>query len=333
MCFIEKYSIIVGMDRKIENEIAKRNIYNEDDSGRIYFIVLLAPMLLSLLFAFIGMQIANGQEIEYSSVTSSVWYQVSYTILNFGLIFLIYFLYNKTKKISYNAIKLNFKMKWHTYLLLIGIGVLSLFGIQYFVGAVDKFLELIQFPLDSGLPIINPTNWGMYFAALLLLAFIPAVEEELIFRGIIFNGLRSRFKDYQAILISAAMFAVMHANLQQLVYPFLLGIIMAWVVMRTGSMVSSVIVHFTNNAIVVTLAFIKNMTGWEMSFINKWWFYIISILLVCVTFAIYFLIDMFYFKHKNKEEVEKKNTSLKPLVASWILGATLFITTLILSFT
>lgn len=321
------------MERKIENEISKRNIYNEDDSGRIFFIALLTPIALSLLFAFIAMQIANGQEVEYSAVTSNIWYQVIYTILNFGLYLIVYFLYNKSKKISYNAIKLNFKMKWHTYLLLIGVGILSLFGIQYFVGAFDKFLEVIKFPLDNGLPVINPTNWRTYFLALLLLAFIPAIEEELIFRGIIFNGLRSRFKDYQAILISAAMFAIMHANLQQLVYPFLLGIIMAWIVMRTGSVVSSMIVHFTNNAIVVTFAFIKNMTGWEMSFINKWWFYIIALLLLCATFGIYFLIDRYYFKHKSKEEVEKKSTSLKPLVVSWILSASLFITMLILNFT
>ena len=299
--------------------------------ARFFYWPLLC-LLLSLLLSLIASQIANGQEIEYSVVTSNIWFQVSYILLNFGLYILIYYLYNKTKKISYNAIRLNFKMKWHTYLLLIGIGVISLFGIQYFIGAVDKFLEVIKYPIDNDLPVINPTGWGTYFASLLLLAVIPAIEEELIFRGIIFNGLRSRFKDYQAMLISALMFAVMHANLQQFVYPFLLGIIMAWIVMRTGSLVSSMIVHFTNNAIVVTLAFITNMTGWRMDFINKWWFYIIALLLLVLTFGIYFLIDRYYFKHKSKDEIEKKNTNSKFLLASWILGAALFITMIIVKF-
>ncbi len=332
MCFAKKYCIIENMEKQIEKELSKRNMYNEDDSGKIFLIALVTPILLSLLFTLIATQIANGQEIDYKTVSSNIWFQVSYILINFALYILIYFLYNKTKKIRYNAIKLDFKMKWHTYLLLIGVGVLSLFGIQYFIGAVDKFLELIKYPLDDSLPVINPTGWGSYFASLLLLAVIPAIEEELIFRGIIFNGLRSRFKDYQAILLSAAMFTLMHASLQQFVYPFLLGIIMAWVVMRTGSLMSSIIVHFTNNAIVVTLAFITNMTGWRIDFINKWWFYIISILLLCITFGIYFLIDRYYFKHKSKEDVEKKKTNSKFLIVSLILGVSLFITAIILNF-
>ncbi len=323
---------MITMEKIDNKEFTKRNLYNVDDSGKIFLIILFAPLVLSLLFYLFASQIAKGQEIDVKSVTSNIWYNVIYIICNFILYISIYLLYSKSKKISYNAIKLDFKLKWYTYLLMIGIGVISLFGIQYFISAINNLLKVMHYPVEEELPIINPTGVGTYFLALFLLAVIPAIEEELIFRGIIFNGLRSRFKDYQAILISAVLFALMHGNLQQFVYPIFLGIILAWVVMRTGSLVSSILVHMINNALVVTFAFIKNLTGWELAFINKWWFYIVAVLILGATFAILFLIDKFYFKNKSKEEIEKKKTDTKYLLISSMIALSLFIALIILSF-
>ena len=75
----------------------------------------------------------------------------------------------------------------------------------------------------------------------------------------------------------------MHQNLQQLIYPFLLGSIMAWAVVRSGSLISSVIIHFTNNFLVVLLTFIQNMTGWSVALPREWWFYLIAIVLLLLT--------------------------------------------------
>ena len=139
-------------------------------------------------------------------------------------------------------------MKWHTYLILIAIAVTSLLGIQYFISTIDDFLKLVHFPLQSDLGGLSPTNGWMYILSVIFLAITPALCEELVFRGVILNGLRSRFNDYIAITLSALMFALMHSSLQQLVYPFLMGLIMGWIVVRTGSLVSSMLVHLINNS-------------------------------------------------------------------------------------
>ena len=196
----------------------KRKLYNHEDSGKVFLYALLLPFVLSLVFSMVADQIALGMAVKPEVVTGSIWYIVAFSIASFGLYLGLYFVYTKTKNIEYSAIKLSFKTKWHTTLLMIAIGVVVLFGLQYFVGVFDNLLKAIGFPFEEGLSSINPTTFGEYALAVVILAILPAIGEELLFRGMIFNGLRERFKDWTAIFLSGLMFALMHTNLQQFVF-------------------------------------------------------------------------------------------------------------------
>ncbi len=304
----------------------KRNIYKDDDSGKVFLISLIAPFVMALLFSLIASQIAKGQEVAIEAITETIGYYVAFSICTFLLLVSIVLFYNKSRKISFSALNINFKMKWHTYCLMIGIGIISLLGIQYFIGAFDNLLKLIGYPLINNISLLNPTSWGKYFLALFALALLPAIGEELVFRGVIFHGLRTRFNDISAVLLSALMFALMHQSLQQLLYPFILGCIMGWVVLRTGSLVSSIIIHFVNNFLVVTFTFVENMTGFSLAIANVWWFYLIAILLLFVSFAIYFIIDRFYFRHESKVKYERTSEKTSVFVyISLAVGILLFV--------
>ena len=288
----------------------RRNFYNDGDSGKVFLFALILPILLSLIFSLIANLIAGVNGDEAANITNSIWFNAVYGVVTAICYVSLYLIYNKTQRIEYKAINLNFKMKWHTYLLIIAIGIISLFGLQYFIGVIDNILKAIGFPLEGGTAesLTNPQSFGIFALSVVVTCLIPAITEELLFRGIILNGLRTRFNDVQVIFMSAFMFALMHQNLQQLVYPFLLGSIMAWLVLRTGSLVSSMLVHFINNFLVILFAYLKNVTGFSLALPNTWWFYLIAILLLGVTVAIVYIIDRFYFKHKSKEEVEKTST-------------------------
>ena len=67
---------------------------------------------------------------------------------------------------------------------------------------------------------------------IVLFAILPAICEELIFRGVIFNGLRKNFSDTFAVIFSALLFALMHSSVMQLAYPFIMGIIFAIIVQQ-----------------------------------------------------------------------------------------------------
>ncbi len=302
-----------------QNVFDRRKFYNDGDSGKIFLFALLLPILISFIFTLIQNIIVGASGIEGDSITNNIWFNTAYGLVTAISYVLLYVLYNKINKIEYKAINLNFKMKWHTYLLVIAIGVVSLFGVQYFITCVDNFLKLIGFPLqisspDMGESLTNPQSFGIFALSVIVTAVIPAISEELLFRGVILNGLRTRFNDYASIFISAALFALMHQNLQQLVYPFILGSIMAWIVLRTGSLVSSMIVHFINNFLVILFTYLQNVTNFSMALPNEWWFYLVAIVLLASTFGIIYLVDRFYFKHKSKETVERSSVK----TSKWI---------------
>ncbi len=306
----------------------KREFYRNDDSGKMFLICLLAPFLMALLFSMIAGKIAEVQGVEAGEITSSLAYTIIYSLCTCVLYLAIFFIYNKFAKVSFKAVNLKFKMPWRTYLILIAVGIISLFGINYFIGATDNFLSLIGFPVQEGLPLVNPTTFPLYLLAILLMAVIPAICEELLFRGVILQGLRSRFGDWASIALSALMFALMHGNLQQFVYPFILGGIMGWLVLRTGSLVSSMLVHFINNFLVVTFAFIQNLTGFSLALPNTWWFYLIAFGLLFVTFGVLWLIEKFYFKRKSAKDVER--TSQKTSIYVYLsLGISAFMLTIV----
>lgn len=299
-------------NKNLEKQVVySRNIYNLKDSGNVFLFALILPILVSLVFSMIANVIAGARGIEASVITDNMWFMTAYSIVSILCYAGIYLVYNKIQKIDFKAINLKFNLKWHTYLIMIVVGVISLFGIQYFISIIDDLLISLGYNMAS--TSINPTSWGTFFLSVFVLAILPAIGEELIFRGIILNGLRTRFNDIASIFISAILFALMHQNLQQLIYPFLLGSIMAWAVVRSGSLISSVIIHFTNNFLVVLLTFIQNMTGWSVALPREWWFYLIAIVLLLLTILSIFLLDRYYFKHKSKDKIEKENGKI-PIV-------------------
>ncbi len=82
---------------------------------------------------------------------------------------------------------------------------------------------------------------------LLYAALAPAVAEEFIFRGLLFHGYRGRGVRYSAVF-SGLLFGLLHMNLNQFVYAFALGVVLALLVEASGSIYASMLVHFMINA-------------------------------------------------------------------------------------
>jgi len=92
--------------------------------------------------------------------------------------------------------------------------------------------------------------WGL---VIVLIAVTPAICEELAFRGVIFSGLLRGRKPFGAILITAILFGSSHGVLQQSICATVMGVVLGIVAYRTGSVLPGVLVHFTNNAMSVSL--------------------------------------------------------------------------------
>jgi sodium transport system permease protein len=91
-------------------------------------------------------------------------------------------------------------------------------------------------------------------ANLLLIALTPAICEEVLFRGVILRGLATRMAPSAAIVITGLLFGIFHLDVHRLLPTALLGILLSWLAFQSGSLVPSMVAHFLNNAILVTLS-------------------------------------------------------------------------------
>jgi len=85
------------------------------------------------------------------------------------------------------------------------------------------------------------------------LAVFPAVTEEIAFRGLLQQWLEGALKPWRAILLTAALFTVLHFSVLSAPYLFLLGILLGWVKWQTGSLYPAMVVHFIHNAVAITM--------------------------------------------------------------------------------
>ena len=89
---------------------------------------------------------------------------------------------------------------------------------------------------------------------------LPALLEEFFFRGAIFGAVL-KFGKPTAILVSAVCFSLIHGNLVQIPFAFLVGLYLGFITAETESIWPAIIVHFCNNLIAVILSYITLFLG------------------------------------------------------------------------
>ena len=94
-----------------------------------------------------------------------------------------------------------------------------------------------------------------YGVCLLLIALLPAVCEELLFRGFLLSSLEHTMKKRAAILTAAIVFGLYHMNLVQTPTTALIGMALCYVAVQSESLLPGMLMHFFNNALSVTAGF------------------------------------------------------------------------------
>lgn len=96
----------------------------------------------------------------------------------------------------------------------------------------------------------SPVN---IFLLLLGIGIIPAVAEEILFRGIILNGLRNSSTATKAIILSGLLFGIIHFFPPQVIVVSILGIFFGVLAVKTRSTVTTIWCHFLNNTLIILM--------------------------------------------------------------------------------
>ena len=152
------------------------------------------------------------------------------------------------------SVRLPRSRDWVAAVLIIAGG----FPMAWLVAWLQGFILPIPFELLERMSDFLVTADARRVAWLLLLiAVTPAICEEAVFRGIVMAGTRDRLSPVKVILLNAAVFGAFHLSFET-AFRFLptawLGLLLATVVWKTGSIWPGVVMHFLNNGTVVILA-------------------------------------------------------------------------------
>lgn len=84
---------------------------------------------------------------------------------------------------------------------------------------------------------------------IICLAILSPVAEELVFRGLMYRRMREDTGARLAMIYTAVVFGIFHGNFVQMVYGFLMGVMLAWLCEKYGSVLAPVTAHITANLI------------------------------------------------------------------------------------
>ena len=140
------------------------------------------------------------------------------------------------------------------------------------------------------------------------MAILPAVTEELVYRGIVLNGLRSLGK-WPAILLSALAFCLMHANIAQFTFTFFLGIVLGYIMFETSCLWLCMLTHFLNNATVLTIMYITQSSSLPTEITSSFLWQAICFFLLAIGVIIlaFFLISFIKKKYQQKQSIQDNN--------------------------
>ncbi|MBO5797790.1 MAG: CPBP family intramembrane metalloprotease [Clostridia bacterium] len=127
---------------------------------------------------------------------------------------------------------------------------------NYWLQALEGFFGIS--PFNGG--VNNDSGWLSLGLNLFTYAILPALVEELVFRGWMLGALQP-FGERRALLLSALIFGLIHGNLTQMPFAFILGLLFGYVFLRTGRLWPCMVLHFLNNGLSVMLDYASANMG------------------------------------------------------------------------
>ena len=124
--------------------------------------------------------------------------------------------------------------------------------------ALEEAMRTAEDDVAARFKVMQTGGLGTLFLNIVLIALLPAIGEELVFRGIIQKLFARWTKNiHWGIWISAAVFSAIHFQfygfLPRMLYGALFGYLLVW----TGSIWVPIIAHFFNNAMALTLNYLE----------------------------------------------------------------------------
>lgn len=288
-------------------------------SGGAFSLASILPtIVVFLLFLTLGICGALTEGYE----KTDWWAYASFTVtpVAFGIVAYVFLRYQKTSvKTAIYAQKCSPKYFFWAIILQIG-----LFALSQLNGAFLTWLKRFGYQAED---IVLPSLDGFGIVGVLFaVAVLPAVMEEIVFRGALLYGLKKNFPVWLATLICGGMFAIYHQRPEQTMYQFVCGTAYALLAIRAGSVLPTILAHFLNNATIIIL-----QANGINSFTLPVFIAIVAVSSVCLLASMGYLIFIDKNKPKRSTPTQIKDFFLFASIGLFIVSFS-WLTTLFMGF-
>jgi ABC-2 type transport system permease protein/sodium transport system permease protein len=216
--------------------------------------VPMAMLCLAVIFPSVfvlGNNLARSQDLSMSQRLEA---NALVLALIFGALPILFCLYNRVR------LSTGLALRRPTFMALLGALILgpALWPAAHESLWLTQWLELSNFSLqrlEAAKVMLQQLQTVPLPLVLITLAIVPAIAEEICFRGYLVGALRTRLAGWPTIAATALLFGVFHEVLApgRLLPSTLLGVALGWVRLRTGSIWPGMLMHATINGLVLTI--------------------------------------------------------------------------------
>lgn len=254
----------------MNNQSTNRCSLRESDGAMSFSLFIVSNILISFIIQLILACFLDTDSTGFLAVNSCVTPLV---------MFLVIYYQAKIKGYTFNFCSLNKPN-------LKGIGLALLLSAGMFLGLAFINVTFADFMAKVGANVSSPqvplNNVFDLIIFVITIAILPAIFEELFFRGLLLSSLSVQ-KDWVKVLTVSLCFALYHCSIAQFFYQFIFGVFLCFLRMKTKSTIPCMITHFVNNFVVLILTYLKV----EIDFTNL---LVISMGLVCLAIFIFYCV-------------------------------------------
>lgn len=242
-----------------------KGIFCHSGLGSRILQLVAVSMFFMLLFSLISLWITNGDLSDISSIKLAQFMQ------SLGLFvippFLLAYLWSE-KPLQYLQIErkpVSKDVLLAVIIMLSAVPAINLLGeLNHAIPFPDslswlenQLVDLEKRAEDLTFRMLDVDTVGGLLINLGLIAIIPAIGEELFFRGVIQQLLQNKLKAHAAVWITAIIFSAIHFQFFGFIPRMLMGALLGYMFLWTGNIWVPVAAHFTNNAAAVLYYYFK----------------------------------------------------------------------------
>lgn len=254
-----------------------------------------------------GALLNKNAAISAGLISRFKWAQLAGSVISFILPAFLFGYYSSPKSLLYVGVQKTIDP------LLYILAIALLFCIQPFIGwlgeinarvnfgSMQKTIEDMEAIYNRALQVfLQMKTFGDLLINIFIMALLPAVGEELFFRGALQKSLlRLSNKPWLAIFISSAVFALLHGTFFKILPIFTLGLLLGTVYYVTRNLWYTITIHFLNNAFAVLSVYYAN----QSVFLKRLAGDDISVPLYAAFISLIVVILIVYFIKRRSDEV------------------------------